>query len=128
MEKKFPDLFILDDISLKVIVDGQISSIESVNKELDGLESASESEKVKQFRSSLREATTYMTRFRADSIVKDAEAIKEALMIPLDDDDAVEVRSFFLVVCVFECLFSMTSWCLHCFTISRLHRDLGEQR
>ena len=94
LEKKFPDLFILDEISPKVIADGEISSIESVNKELDGLESTSESEKVKQFRSSLSEATSYMTRFRADSIVKDAEAIKEALMIPLDDDDEV---SFFLL-------------------------------
>ncbi len=95
LEKKFPDLFILDDISPKVISEGEISSIGSVNKELDELD-ASESDKVKQFRSSLSEATTYMTRFRADSIVRDAEAIKAALMIPLDgDDDDAEVSSVF---------------------------------
>jgi hypothetical protein len=34
----------------------------------------------------LSEATEFMAQFRADNIVQDAEAIKDALMLPLDTE------------------------------------------
>ncbi len=49
--------------------------------------SESHSVEVEKVRSSLTEAVTYMTHFRADNIVKDAEAIKNALLLQLEDED-----------------------------------------
>jgi hypothetical protein len=55
LEKRFPDLFLQDDKG-----DTDLESLAS----------------------SLKEATNYMAQFRADSIVRDAEDVREALMLP----------------------------------------------
>jgi hypothetical protein len=59
LQTRFPDLFLLDDGS-------------------EAMESSSDYPK---FQEALAKATDYMAQFRADNIVKDAEAIKEALMV-----------------------------------------------
>lgn len=66
LEKRFPDLFLLDD-------QGD-ASLESL--------AASFPEKYEQFQLALQEATNYMAQFRADKIVQDAEYLREALMLP----------------------------------------------
>ena len=94
LEKKFPDLFKLDDKSPKVISQGQTSSVESVNKELDGSDET-DPELTTAFRAAFDEAKDYMTHFRADNIVRDSESIKDALLLPLDDEEE-KVTSYYL--------------------------------
>lgn len=84
LEKKFPDLFLLDDISPKVLTE-KISSMESVNEELAEFEKT-HPELATKVRAALIDATNYMTLFRADNIVKDAESIKDALLLPFEDE------------------------------------------
>ncbi len=86
--KKFPDLFKLDDKSPKVMPHDQISSIETVEKELARFD-ATDPELAAAFRVALNEAKDYMTQFRADNIVRDAESVKDALLLPLDDEEKV---------------------------------------
>lgn len=74
LEKLFPDLFLLDgldDTNFKMVRDFE------------------ESDNSKRAREALSQATDYMAQLRADNIVKDAEAIKDALMLPIDNDEAV---------------------------------------
>jgi hypothetical protein len=66
LEKRFPDLFVLDHVKEGV--------------DLDSL-ATSHPEEHQKFEETLKEATNYMAQFRADSIVQDAEDLKEALMI-----------------------------------------------
>ena len=84
LQKRFPDLFILDQFSLP-IVDSDMNSIE---KSIDDLASANP-EEVKKMKVALIEATNYMANFRADNIVKDAEAIKDALLLPIESEKEV---------------------------------------
>ena len=76
LEHRFPDLFRLD----------------GSGKSWDDLDDIAESrpEDYQGFQKALAEATEYMAQFRADNIVKDAEEIREALMLPLEPG---EVRS-----------------------------------
>ena len=46
-------------------------------------------ELVEKVRNAMKETTYYMTNFRADNIVKDAEAIKDALLLPFEEDENV---------------------------------------
>jgi hypothetical protein len=69
LEKRFPDLFLLDSLD-----DTHSKSIE----DFDG------SGETKRAHEALSEATEYMAQFRADNIVQDAEAIKDTLMLPID--------------------------------------------
>ena len=92
LQKQFPDLFLLDndvdmntDTSTIVNVDS-VSSMSSVNDEFANCKS----DQVDKVKSALTEATDYMAQFRADNIVRDAEAVKEALLLPLDLDDDEE--------------------------------------
>jgi hypothetical protein len=66
LEKRFPHLFLLDD--------KEESDLESLK--------ASHPEEYKQFEAALEEATNYMAQFRADNIVRDAEYLRESLMLP----------------------------------------------
>ncbi|CAB9529102.1 proline iminopeptidase [Seminavis robusta] len=63
LELQFPDLFLLDEAK-------------------EGEPSEEVTAKVEQ---AAKEVTDYMSKFRADNIVKDAEDIKEALMMPADE-------------------------------------------
>lgn len=85
LEQRFPDLFILDntDIVNQKGGDGDV--------ELDGLKASYPSEFSK-FQNALTEATEYMAQFRADSIVRDAETIREALLLPFETEEAAVPR------------------------------------
>jgi pimeloyl-ACP methyl ester carboxylesterase len=78
LEKRFPDLFLLDNLD-----DTHLKSIDDFD----------ESDETKRAHNALSEATDFMAQFRADSIVQDAEAIKDALMLPVD----TEVRTLSLM-------------------------------
>ena len=84
LERKFPDLFRLDD-----------SGKDWTN--VDELATSSPQD-YDAFRKALEEATKYVAQFRADNIVKDAEEIREALMLPLEPGEvrpcAAASRSF----------------------------------
>lgn len=83
LEKKFPGLFTLDEVAPTMIENDKTGfDVEEYSKS-----HPEESDTVQQ---SLTEATTYMTHFRADNIVKDAEAIKNTLLLPIDEDEEVE--------------------------------------
>jgi len=86
LEKKFRDLFVLDDLSPSVISSSCPSSMQSVNTELEDFK-VSNPDLADKFQHALGQATNYMTHFRADNIVKDAEAVKDALLLPLEEDD-----------------------------------------
>lgn len=81
LQQRFPDLFALDQFS-PVIVDSE-SDMNSIEKSFDDLISTNP-EEAKKMKAALIEATDYMANFRADNIVKDAEAIKDALLLPIE--------------------------------------------
>mmetsp|Transcript_7620 Transcript_7620/g.18800 ORF Transcript_7620/g.18800 Transcript_7620/m.18800 type:complete len:737 (+) Transcript_7620:106-2316(+) len=68
LEKRFPDLFLLDDKQEK----------------LDDSLATTYPEEFQRFQTALADATSYMAQFRADNIVRDAETIREALLQPLE--------------------------------------------
>jgi pimeloyl-ACP methyl ester carboxylesterase len=70
LEIKFPNLFLLD-------------SKETVNLTLNELE-GEDAALVKQ---AVLEATSYLSHFRADNIVQDAEEIRDALLTPIETDN-----------------------------------------
>ena len=77
----FPDLFLLDDVEGK----GEV-----VGEEFGGDSDARMMLLQAKQQKALKEATDYLSLFRADSIVRDAEWIREALTNPfpsIDDDD-----------------------------------------
>lgn len=78
----------LDGVAPKILSDA--SSIDTVNKELESFEKTNpiETEKVK---STLCAAIEYLSQFRADNIVRDAEYIKDALLLSLDEEEAEKV-------------------------------------
>lgn len=78
LEWQFPDLFLLDEGG----------DMEHNSRSLDEFESSPEYEKVQK---AVTEATNYFAQFRADSIVQDAEYIREALMVPKLEEDEEDV-------------------------------------
>lgn len=76
LQKKFPDLFALDANASSRFAEGKDipSSFESFHE--------NEPELAVKGAAALKAATEYMTNFRADNIVIDAEAIREALLVP----------------------------------------------
>jgi hypothetical protein len=68
LEKRFPDLFLLDGESTSSLKELQTSQPEDYEK----------------FQQALTEATNYMAQMRADSIVRDAEAVKDTLLSPIE--------------------------------------------
>ncbi len=66
LQKRFPDLFSLDDKG--------DASLETLSSGFP--------EQYEKFQIALQEATNYMVQFRADKIVQDAEFLREALMLP----------------------------------------------
>lgn len=77
LQKSFPDLFLIDDDVDSVV--GAVSSMSSVEADIE-LFMDSREEDAKKVKTALGEAVQYMSHFRADNIVKDAEAVKEALL------------------------------------------------
>lgn len=76
LEKKFPNLFMLDEEAKDSLISVQ-----------DMMETHSSGAILVQ--SALEEATNYLAQFRADSIVQDAEEIRDALLLPVEDGDEV---------------------------------------
>ena len=72
--------------------------MDSVNQELLQFDQT-HPEEAKKVRAALIEATHYLTQFRADNIVRDAESIKDALLQSLEEGTGV---SFLLI---FSCHF-----------------------
>jgi hypothetical protein len=79
LQKRFPDLFLLDDHVDSVVKEG-VSTHQSINTEMESFMGSHRNE-VDKVKEALKEATEFMTHFRADNIVKDAEAIKDALLL-----------------------------------------------
>lgn len=75
LRRMFPDLFLLDDDDS---AGGESAQLQLAQAKVDR---------------AVSDATEYLSRFRADSIVRDAEWIREALVHPSPsvDEDAVEV-------------------------------------
>ncbi|KAL3945135.1 MAG: hypothetical protein SGBAC_000803 [Bacillariaceae sp.] len=78
LQQRFPDLFLFD-------TDNDIDTDDHTTKKGD-LESqfVQRPKDHQKFLAGLEQTTRYMAQFRADNIVKDAEAIKEALLVPLE--------------------------------------------
>jgi pimeloyl-ACP methyl ester carboxylesterase len=74
LEKKFPDLFLLD---------GKQEGNDGTDELLDRL-ATSYPDEYSRFQTALNDATYYMSQFRADNIVRDAETIREALLKPFE--------------------------------------------
>ena len=54
---------------------------------------------VDKVRTAMKDATDYMTNFRADNIVKDAEAVKDVLLLPFEEDANVSLMTDSLFRC-----------------------------
>jgi hypothetical protein len=75
LERQFPDLFLLDESaspSTDILQNGR--SIEEF--------SPSQPDLVSRVQSAVKQVTEYLSQFRADNIVQDAERIREALLLP----------------------------------------------
>ena len=96
LEKKFPDLFSLDNVAPKIWFKAspEISSIDTVKKELEEY-NICHPELVGKFKVALQEATDYMVKFRADNIVRDAEYIKDALLQSLSEEIDVSFLGYY---------------------------------
>jgi hypothetical protein len=83
LEKRFPDLFALDEL------DNQSSTIDSVSssiaEQLDAWEE-SNPDLSSRVGVAIGHAVEYMTCFRADNIVRDAEEIRDVLLLPPSQD------------------------------------------
>jgi pimeloyl-ACP methyl ester carboxylesterase len=73
LEKRFPDLFLLDAEQ-----DAATQSIENF--------ASSHPEQANRVESAVVKTTEFFTQFRADNIVQDAEEIRDALLVPSNDD------------------------------------------
>lgn len=97
LQKRFPDLFALDDVysskphSLSENDDWPAASSDWIDQELNGYVKSHPglAEKVQV---SLKEASDYMANFRADNIVIDAEAVKDALLLPMDENEGEDTE------------------------------------
>ena len=77
LTRQFPDLFLLDGRENHEDTTKMVRDFDESN---DATQRASEA---------LSQATEYMAQLRADNIVKDAEAIKDALLLPPTDGETV---------------------------------------
>ena len=95
----YPELFILDQEDKRYGKGTSYVNNEYDDKSNDTSQShwmMEQPEKFILFSSSLNEAVNYMSKFRADSIVKDAESIKRALLQPPEknDESSKEVSAY----------------------------------
>ena len=92
LQKRFPDLFALDEIAAVTENDadyGQSTGVghATIAEQLDRWE-AMNPELAARVGVGIGQVADYMACFRADSIVKDAEELKAALLMPTDDKSA----------------------------------------
>ncbi|GKY92515.1 hypothetical protein MPSEU_000221800 [Mayamaea pseudoterrestris] len=86
LELMFPDLFLLDDVAVR-----NVSDIRNVDDHLPlVMDQLPDSDTKQAVQAAVDQVFEYLTHFRADNIVLDAEEIRDALMLPpnLNDDDA----------------------------------------
>lgn len=96
LELRFPNLFALDDTVFKMEGDmdyavGTGAGFPTIAEQLDGWESIN-SELKAQVKVGIGQAAAYMACFRADNIVNDAEAVKTALLMPVEDVNSAPPR------------------------------------
>ena len=105
LQKQFPDLFALDDTSSSFDRKTEGDTLVDIEGDIRACE-VGHPEEAGKLKNALLAATDYMSHFRADNIVKDAEVVKDSLLlVPEDDDDEddeVSLREsiLFLFVCV----------------------------
>jgi len=90
LQKKFPNLFALDaaHAASQSSYTNDYSTPEDVHSEIQAFSELHHPEEGTLLKESLSAATDYLSHFRADNIVTDAEAIREALLpVPEDDDE-----------------------------------------
>ena len=94
LEKRFPRLFALDQVAAKQekLSGSTVTTNKRIADELDVWEE-SHPELAAEVGISIGEVSEFLSHFRADNIVKDAEEIKDALMLPLEPGNEV---SFFV--------------------------------
>jgi len=82
LEHRFPSLFGLDDAGVKS---------DDTKDQADIMDHLQESypKEFRNFTNSLDDATEFLSQFRADNIVRDAEMIREALLLPTSIDDDI---------------------------------------
>jgi pimeloyl-ACP methyl ester carboxylesterase len=73
LERRFPDLFLLD------------AEQDAANKSMEDF-ATSHPEQTELVKAAVVETTDYLSNLRADNIVKDAEEIRDALLLPSKDD------------------------------------------
>jgi len=77
LERRFPDLFLLDE--------------EAARQSLENLQT-SQAEKVSRVKKAVEDATDFLSHFRSDNIVQDAEEIRDALIFPTMDDEGEDPK------------------------------------
>jgi len=87
LQKQFPDLFALDDTSSSFDRKTEGDTLVDIEGDIRACE-VGHPEEAGKLKNALLAATDYMSHFRADNIVKDAEVVKDSLLlVPEDDDD-----------------------------------------
>ena len=89
LQRNFPNLFVLDDIVAKnASSSDSTSTLEQTESLLQSLQ-PEHPEETALVQTAIHEVTEYLSCFRADSIVQDAELVRQALLAPptFDDDD-----------------------------------------
>ena len=90
LELQYPGLFALDE---------EVSPSQSgdISEQLNLLKQQVPDHAAK-VEASIGEVVDFMSKFRADSIVKDAEAIKHALLVPQDKEDSVSTLNTYIYI------------------------------
>jgi len=83
LEKRFPDLFALDELDKQTLSIDSVSP--SIAEQLDAWEE-SNPDLSSRVGVAIGHAVEYMTYFRADNIVRDAEEIRDVLLLPPSQD------------------------------------------
>lgn len=92
LQRKFPDLFLLDEHD-QVSSQDSVDTLSNIETKIESFTEGELGEKAEKMKKALKEATEYMSLFRADNIVHDAEAVKDALLQKIDDDDESKSKS-----------------------------------
>ena len=87
LQQQFPDLFLLDDDVVADHHQNEHNSLMLNSRRLSDLQSTTHYAKVQD---AVAQVTQYLSQFRADHIVADAEYIREALMAPAKLDETPE--------------------------------------
>jgi len=91
LQKQFPGLFALDMFSAFSGRKLQCLTVDEIEAQLQ-LFDRTHAEDVAKFRESIYLAVEYLSQFRADNIVKDAELVKDSLLVNLPEENEYVAR------------------------------------